>query len=304
MTAKGTPPQIIDLHHTGQAESVAAGLVESDAGPILIDPGPAATLATLREALAGRGHAIGDLSAILLTHIHLDHAGGTGTIARENPRLTVYVHEAGAPHVADPSKLLASATRLYGDQMELLWGEVAPVPAARLAVLRGGEQLKLGGREVRVAYTPGHAWHHVSYFLPDAGAAFVGDTAGLRTPPFPWVLPVTPPPDFDLENWLLSIDRILEWNPETIVLTHFGAWPEPREHFEVLREGLVAWTGFARDALRVAGGEANQLAGFTASLREWTRGRVPEERAERFLDGAGPEACWHGLARYWRKRGA
>src|ERR1043165_2143182 len=180
--------RVIDLHHMGQAETVASCLLESEAGPLLIDPGPAATLPALRSGLAAAGYAVGDLAAVLLTHIHLDHAGASGTLARENPRLTVYVHQAGAPHVVDPSKLLASATRLYGARMDELWGEVAPVPAERVSVLEGGERLAFGGRAIDVAYTPGHAWHHVSYYVPDAGVAFVGDTAGLRTPRFPWVL--------------------------------------------------------------------------------------------------------------------
>ena len=218
--------RVIDLHHMGQAETVASCLLESEAGPLLIDPGPAATLPDLRSGLAAAGYAVGDLAAVLLTHIHLDHAGASGTLARENPRLTVYVHQAGAPHVVDPSKLLASATRLYGARMDELWGEVAPVPAERVSVLEGGERLAFGGRPIDVAYTPGHAWHHVSYYVPDAGVAFVGDTAGLRTPRFPWVLPVTPPPDFDLEAWLVSITRILQWDPAEIVARSGPAVPD------------------------------------------------------------------------------
>jgi glyoxylase-like metal-dependent hydrolase (beta-lactamase superfamily II) len=298
------PYHLIDLHHMGHAASVAACLIESEAGPVLVDPGPAAALPALREALAAHGHAIGDLAALLLTHIHLDHAGASGTIARENSRLAVYVHEAGAPHVADPSKLVASATRLYGDRMEQLWGEVAAVPAARIEVLRGGEKLRFGRTELRVAYTPGHAWHHVSYLEPRSGTAFVGDVAGLRTPRLPQVVPPTPPPDFDLEAWLTSIDRIMEWRPAEIVLTHFGPFRDTAAHFEALREGLVAWTGFARAALAAGGTEAAQEAAFLASLEGWARGNVPDAEARAFLDGAKPEGYWRGLARYWTKRGA
>ena len=301
MSDPGATYAVIDLEHAGRRQSVAAWVLETGDGPVVVDPGPASTLPRLRAGLAERGRSVADLAAVLLTHIHLDHAGGSGTLARENPRLRVYVHEAGAPHVVDPSKLLASATRLYGARMDELWGEVAPVPAERLSALKGGERLTLGGRTIEVAYTPGHAWHHVSYFEPASGTAFVGDTAGLRTPGMPWVLPVTPPPDFDLTAWLASIDRILEWDPARIALTHYGAWPNPRAHFDALREGLVSWAGFARDILDAGGSDPEQTAAFVARLEAWARGKFPDDQAGRFLAGAAPEACWNGLARYWRK---
>jgi glyoxylase-like metal-dependent hydrolase (beta-lactamase superfamily II) len=164
--------------------------------------------------------------ALLLTHIHLDHAGASGNLVRRWPDLPVYVQERGARHLADPAKLLASAERLYGDQMERLWGEVAPVPEANLRPLSGGEEV-LG---FKVAYTPGHASHHVSYFHPPSGRAFVGDMAAVRIPPSDFVMPPTPPPDIDLELWEDSIDRILDWDPGSLGLTHFDAVEEPQEH--------------------------------------------------------------------------
>ena len=302
MSAPGATYAVIDLEHARRRQSVAACVLETREGPVVVDPGPASTLQRLRAGLAEHGHSVGDLAAVLLTHIHLDHAGASGTLARENPRLRVYVHEVGAPHIVDPSKLLASATRLYGGKMQELWGEVAPVPIERTVALKGGERLALGDRTIEVASTPGHAWHHVSYFEPSRGTAFVGDTAGLRTPSMPWVLPVTPPPEFDLEAWLVSIDRILEWDPAEIVLTHYGAWSDPRGHFDALREGLVTWAGLARDTLSAGGTDAEQAAEFVARLEMWSRGKVPSRQAKRFLAGAAPEACWNGLARYWRKK--
>jgi len=296
------PYSIIDLEHMGRQESVAACLLETRDGPLLVDPGPAATLPKLRTDLAARGHELTDLSALLLTHIHLDHAGATGTLAREIPRLRVYVHDTGAPHLVDPTKLLGSASRLYGDRMESLWGEVAPVPAERVTALRGGERLSLGGREITVAYTPGHAWHHLSYYEAASGVAFVGDTAGIRGPRLPVVLPVTPPPDFDLEAWLESIALIRDWKPRQVVLTHYGPATDPTAHLEALREGLVAWAGYARDSLTLPGSDADRARWFVARLEEWIAGKVAPEQARRFLEGAGPEACWQGLARYWRKR--
>jgi glyoxylase-like metal-dependent hydrolase (beta-lactamase superfamily II) len=302
MPAAAGPFALIDLEHMSRPESVAACLLESEDGPILIDPGPSSTLAKLTAGLAERGHRVEDLSALLLTHIHLDHAGASGTLARECPRLRVYVHQVGAPHLIDPTKLLSSATRLYGDKMAVLWGEVAPVPADRVTVLSGGERLSLGGRAIEVAFTPGHASHHVSYFEPASRVAFVGDTAGIYGPRLPVVLPVTPPPDFDLEDWLASIHRIRQWEPEQIVLTHYGPSLQPASHFEALRSGLLAWAEYARDSLSVTGTDADRIRWFVHELEGWIEGRIPAAQAARFLAGAGPEACWHGLARYWRKR--
>ena len=294
---------IIDLEHLGRPESVAACVIATSEGPLVVDPGPAVTLPKLREGLTARGFDPAALAGLLLTHIHLDHAGAAGTLAREQPSLQVYVHEAGAPHLIDPTKLLDSARRLYGSRMDELWGEVAPVPAAQVRSLAGKELLRFGERSIAVAYTPGHAWHHVSYFDRETSVAFVGDTAGIYGPRLPVVLPVTPPPDFDLERWLGSIAEILGWRPAQIVLTHFGPAGNPEAHFAELREGLLAWAGYARDSLQHPGSDAERLALFLARLRSWMAGRAPAELAERFLEGAGPEACWQGLARYWRKRG-
>lgn len=302
MTQATDPYALIDLEHLDRPESVAACLLETSEGPVLVDPGPSSTLPKLEAGLARRGHQLAELSALLLTHIHLDHAGAAGTLAREIPGLRVYVHTAGAPHLVDPTKLLNSATRLYGDKMDSLWGEVAPVPAERVTQLAGGERLRLGNRTFEVAYTPGHASHHVSYFEPDSGVVFVGDTAGVFGPRLPIVLPVTPPPDFDLEAWLDSIHRIRQWNPTELVLTHYGGVSEPAVHLETLRSGLLAWAGHARDSLSVTGGPDLQLRWFLHQLEGWIEGRVPAESAKRFLAGAGPEACWHGLVRYWQKR--
>ena len=168
----------LDLQFLDTPRVIASVILSGPDGVAIIDPGPSSTLTSLRAGLARAGIAIADVRTILLTHIHLDHAGATGTLLAENPALRVYVHEKGAPHMVDPSKLMASATRLWGDDMDRLWGEMRPVPADAITVLRGGERIAAGGRDLEVAYTPGHASHHVSYFAGDAGIAFVGDTAG------------------------------------------------------------------------------------------------------------------------------
>ena len=183
----------LDLNFLGRPGAIAAGLIDGPGGLALVDPGPASCLDGLRASLVRHGHRLEDVDTVLVTHIHLDHSGGVGVLARSNPRLQVYVHRRGAPHVVDPSKLVSSASRLYGDRMGPLWGEILPVPAEKVHALDGGEALQVAGVEVHVAYTPGHASHHVSYFDRDSGVAFVGDTAGVRLMPGGFVLPPTPP---------------------------------------------------------------------------------------------------------------
>jgi glyoxylase-like metal-dependent hydrolase (beta-lactamase superfamily II) len=295
--------KVIDLQHLGRPESILSCLVSTERGGYLVDPGPASCLEALRAGLTAHGTAIEELAGLLLTHIHLDHAGAAGTLARLNPGLTVHVHRAGAGHLTDPSKLLASATRLYGSEMERLWGEVAPVPQERVVALEGGEQLDLGGRQLDVLYTPGHAVHHVTYLDAGTGIAFLGDTAGLRTHRLPCVLPVTPPPDFDLAQWLASLDRIAERRPTELVITHFGGWHDVEEHLQALREGLVQWAEFARETLDGDTDPAAKVRAFVQRLEGWIEGKAPAQAAARFLAGEGPAACWHGLARYWRRRG-
>jgi glyoxylase-like metal-dependent hydrolase (beta-lactamase superfamily II) len=303
MIASGGRYEIIDLCHLGRPASVAAYLLRTGSGPFLVDPGPSSTLPRLEEALARAGLSTGSLAGLLLTHIHLDHAGASGTLAGRNPNLRVYVHAKGAPHLIAPAKLLSSAQRLYGARMEELWGEIAPVPEAQVVVLEGGERLEFDGLALEVAYTPGHAIHHVCYFEPESRVAFVGDTAGIRGPRLPVVLPVTPPPDFDLQAWLASITRLLSWNPRELLLTHFGPSEDPASHLGALRDGLLAWTGYVRETLALDAPDEARIRAFVEKLRAWISDKVPADRAEQFLAGAGPEACWQGIARYERTAG-
>jgi glyoxylase-like metal-dependent hydrolase (beta-lactamase superfamily II) len=272
--------RLIDVRHLGRERVI--GCWELDG--VLIDPGPTSSMDNLIEALGGE-----QPRALLLTHIHLDHAGAAGSLVRRWPELPVYVHERGARHLADPAKLLASAERLYGDQMDRLWGEVAPVPEANLNPLRGGEEI-LG---FRVAYTPGHASHHVSYLHPPSGRAFVGDTAAVRIPPSDWVLPPTPPPDIDLELWEDSIDQILDWEPDSLGLTHFGEVDHPEAHLEVVRERL-----------REQGELARELSAeeFESRLRERAAEEADEGTVKAMLQAVPPEQQWAGLDRYWGTR--
>jgi glyoxylase-like metal-dependent hydrolase (beta-lactamase superfamily II) len=205
---------------------------------VIVDPGPSSSVETLIDRLGATKP-----RALLLTHIHLDHAGATGKLVERWPDLEVWVHERGARHVVDPSKLVASATRIYGDDMERLWGEIVPVPEGNLRVLAGGET----DGPWRVAYTPGHAWHHVSYLHEPTGTAFVGDTGGVRIPTDGPIMPPTPPPDIDLATWRESIDLIAGWRPSRLAVTHFGAWEDVAEHLAGLRTALSLAEGWARD---------------------------------------------------------
>jgi len=271
----------IDVMHLGRDRVICCWQV----GDVLIDPGPSSTLLTLLEALGDDRP-----RALYLTHIHLDHAGASGTLVERWPDLQVYVHERGAPHMIDPSKLLVSAKRLYGDDMENRWGEMKPVPEANIHVITGGEQLE-GGFEV--AYTPGHASHHVSFFHDESGTAFVGDVGGVRIPPSALALPPTPPPDIDLELWHQSIDTVAAWRPRVLAMTHFGAGDDPPTQLAEVSRRLDAWGQLARD---------RDEAGFIEGITEEIERASDPDTAAAFVQAAPPEQLYAGLARYWRKR--
>jgi glyoxylase-like metal-dependent hydrolase (beta-lactamase superfamily II) len=234
----------LDDNWMGRPRSIATALLESDGHRAVVDPGPGSTLETLRRELHARGISVSDLDAILLTHIHLDHAGSTGALIRENPRLAAYVHKLGAPHMIDPSKLLASAARLWPNDLQRLFGEALPVPAENLRILEGGETFTLGARKIAVVYTPGHASHHVSYFENLEGVAFVGDTAGVQIEGNAYIMPATPPPDIDVGIWDASFAAILERQPARLFLTHFGFSNKPAEHIAQFRERLHRWADY------------------------------------------------------------
>lgn len=294
----------LDLDFLQVPRVIATGVLHGASGVALVDPGPASTLGTLRGALASSGIGLEDVTTLLITHIHLDHAGATGVLLRDYPRMKVFVHQAGAPHLADPSKLLSSATRLYGDDMDRLWGEVLPVPASALTVLQGGERIEAGGRPLDVAYTPGHASHHVSYFSADTGLAFVGDTAGIRLAPCEYVLPPTPPPDIDLELWEQSLTQYEAWRPDTLFLTHFGPSGPAGAHLAELRDHTSAMAGLVKQALSRDGSDEDQERWAVNQIRlELTR-RLGEREAQAYETAGRLDLSYRGLARYWRKRGA
>jgi glyoxylase-like metal-dependent hydrolase (beta-lactamase superfamily II) len=270
----------IDVLHLGRDRVICVYLV----GDVIVDPGPGSCLETLIDRLGATVP-----RALLLTHIHLDHAGAAGTLCRRFPELTVYVHERGAPHLVDPSRVLASATRLYGDDMDELWGAVEPVPQERVRPLSGGEVVE----GFRVAYTPGHASHHVCYLHEESREAFVGDMAGIRVPPYELTLAPTPPPDIDVEAWLDSLHEIAAWNPQALCLTHFGQVTDVAEQLHRVRTALTG----AADSARLDGEER-----FIARMEDGLSATTDPATVEVYEQAAPPDQQYQGLARYWRKR--
>ncbi len=273
------PVREIDVMHLGNDRVIAAHEVDG----AVVDPGPESCVERLLEGMDGR-----EPRCLLLTHIHLDHAGASGALVRRFPGLRVYVHEVGAPHLEDPAKLLKSAGRLYGDRMEELWGEVVPVPEANIATLRGGESIE----GFRVEYTPGHASHHVSYLHEATGDAFVGDVAGVRIPPSGATMAPTPPPDIDLEAWERSLELVAAWRSERLRLTHFGAVDDPPAQLAALRESLLRSAERAR---------AEDCERFVAETEQEIAAAGDDEVALRFVQAAPPDQLWMGLNRYWQK---
>ncbi len=291
----------IDLQFLGSPRIIATVVLHGPGGVTLIDPGPSSTLPALTGELAQAGIAWQDVRSIVLTHIHLDHAGVTGSLVREHPHLRVFVHAKGAPHLVDPAKLVASATRLWADDMQRLWGDVNPVPPAHITILEGGERIESSGRDLEVAYTPGHASHHVSFYNADTGVAFVGDTAGVRLFPGGFNMPPTPPPDIDLEAWADSLARIGRWRPQTLFITHFGPHAPVGAHLTDFADNLRLTSGLVKASLARDGSDDAREAWFADESRRELRRRMSESEAHAYEVAGRFDLSWRGLARYWRK---
>jgi glyoxylase-like metal-dependent hydrolase (beta-lactamase superfamily II) len=281
-------PDPLDLHHQNAERVIGSYLLETEDGPALFDCGPSSCVERLEQGLRGRGVELGDVRHLLLSHIHLDHAGAAGVLVRKHPELQVHVSEVGAPHLVDPSRLEASARRLYGDTFDSLWGELAPVPRANVHVV-GDAVLGL-----ECFPSPGHAKHHVCY-LDEDGTLYAGDAAGVRIQPDPLVLPPTPPPDFDLDAWNQTIDEIERRGPQRLALIHFGIAAEPDRHLGELRRRLTDWVSLV--------GSGVTETEFSESVRHELHedGKSDVEAYERAMP------LWQsyaGLKRYWEQRRA
>jgi glyoxylase-like metal-dependent hydrolase (beta-lactamase superfamily II) len=278
------PREPIDLLHLGFERVIGCYLVDTPEGPALFDCGPANCFERLRAEVD-----LSEIRHLLLSHIHLDHAGAAGHVVRENPNITVHVSDIGAPHVADPSRLLTSARRLYGDALETLYGDPIPVPQENIQIVWGTSA------GLKSFPTPGHASHHVSY-LDDEGTLYAGDAAGVRILPGRHVFPPTPPPDIDVEAWNVTLDDILKHQPARLALTHFGVVEESEEiaeHIERLRETLAAWSERVRSGMTKDDFVAAAHADLTAS---------EGDNATLYERAMPPDQSYFGLERYWRKR--
>jgi glyoxylase-like metal-dependent hydrolase (beta-lactamase superfamily II) len=277
-------PRPIDVLQLGVQRAICCWQI----GDVLVDPGPASTLPNVLAALDGLVP-----RAVLLTHIHLDHAAATGALARMYPELAVYVHERGAHHMIDPTKLIASATRIYGDYMDVLWGTFEPVPEDRVHVLGGGERLEFADAGAfDVLYTPGHAVHHVTY-VQDDGTAFVGDVAGTRAPGSDVVLPPTPPPDINPPDWQASIAALRERELTRLNYTHWGCADDVEAHLTQLSERLERWAEAARE---------HDIDGWAEVARaDMVAVGAGQSELDYQLGPGGREANYGGLRRYWDK---
>src|SRR2546426_5144818 len=275
------PLRLIDLHFAGREQAIGVYLVETADGPALFDCGPTSTLPALKDGLALHGLALTDIRHLLLSHIHLDHAGAAGTLVREHPGLQVHVSEIGAPHLVDPQRLERSARRLYGDTFDTLWGELAPVPSANVHVAGA----RVVGLECFPA--PGHAPHHVCYLDRD-GPLYAGDAAGVRIQPGRYVMPPTPPPEIDVEAWQRTIGEIERRDPERLALVHFGVADDPRRHLAELRLELYDWADF------VKGGASEE------EFVEYVRAELRDsgEHAQEYDDAIPLWQSYRGLKRW------
>lgn len=288
----------LDLLFKGYNEAIASFLIESIDGPILIETGPYSTFESLTSELATHGYKPEDVKHVLLSHIHFDHAGAAWAFAKNGAN--IYLHPFGAQHMHDPSKLVASATMIYGDQMDSLWGKMEGIPLEKLKITEHNEIIKIGEHEFKSLHTPGHAKHHIAWKLEDT--IFTGDVAGCKIGSGP-VVPPCPPPDINLEDWNASIDLILSEKPEELVLTHFGSCKNPKSHMSELKEILNDWAYWIKT--------------------KWEEGQTPDETTPQFMEyttqqlldqGVSKEGvskyeaanpAWMsvaGLMRYWKKR--
>ncbi len=293
----------ISLPFLGEHQIIGSYLLAGENELAIIDPGPGSMLEPLLAAIREAGFDPQDVTHILATHVHLDHAGAAGSLTRLLPKAQVYVHGLGAPHLIDTTKVVASATRIFGERTQLLWGAIEPTPFERLRIIEGGDILNVAGRRLEVHYTPGHAVHHVIFFDTQSGEMFVGDVAGVRLPGVDYIRPPTPPPDLDLEAWSESMELVKRLQPEVMYMGHFGPAKNATEHLERLREKLYAWGEFVLEAMRNGNGEAETITLLIERTQpELQRAAGDAHALQRYEIATNYPMTVQGYMRYWRKK--
>jgi glyoxylase-like metal-dependent hydrolase (beta-lactamase superfamily II) len=291
----------VDTRMAGKTSITSAYLLHGGE-PALVETGPTTSAEAVTAGLDAIGLSPNDLAHIVVTHIHLDHAGGVGTLAREFPRATMWVHERGASHLVDPTRLLASATRVYGpERLQRIFGPVEPVPSDRLRAVSDGDLIALGDRHLEVLYTPGHASHHVALVDSRSGAVFTGDALGIHLPDDRVLRPATPPPDIDVEAGLESIDRIRQRAQSVLLFSHFGPVEEVEELCGIAASRLRKWAEIVHDALR----DTEDIDRVTELLARRTESEFEGVEAvdpSRYDLLSDMRMNAEGLVRYWRKR--
>lgn len=274
--------EIIDLNFLNKEHVIASFLLMGDTSAAIVETGPTTCLESLTSGLKERGVSHEDVRQVFLTHIHLDHAGASGHLAELLPNATFYVHEVGYPHLVDPSKLVKSATRIYGDRMEELWGEALPVPEGRIQILKEGDETEAADGVLTAHDTPGHAYHHLAYLEPDSGALFAGDVAGIRLPGQSYVRPPTPPPEIDIPEWIKSIEHIRKIAPASLCPTHFGTYDDVERHLGELEQRLQDWLLFVEGRMDEGAGREE----ISTELKD-------KGDSEMLAEGAGTEETEH-----------
>ena len=295
--------ETMDLNFMDSERVIASFLLLGDGEAAIVETGPTSCLHHLTRGLKDHGVSPEDVRGVFLTHIHLDHAGASGHLAELLPKATFYVHEVGYPHLADPSKLVKSATRIYGERMDELWGEARPVPEERLKVLGDGEETEVAGGVLVAHDTPGHAYHHLAYLEADSGALFAGDVAGIRLPGQSYVRPPTPPPEIDVEAWMGSINSIRRIGPACLMPTHFGSYDDVERHLGELEQRLQDWLLFVEGQMDEGAGreEISEELKVKGDAEMISEGAPPEESERYDLAGTYPMLT-DGLMRYVARR--
>ncbi|MBC6425068.1 MAG: MBL fold metallo-hydrolase [Ekhidna sp.] len=288
----------IDLHFLGYKHAIGSFLIESGDGPILIETGPYSTFENLKTGLKTHNYEPEDIKHVFLSHIHFDHAGAAWAFAKNSAK--IYLHPFGADHMRDPARLVASASMIYGDQMDTLWGKMEGIHVENLVTCKHGEVIGIGGQSLKALHTPGHAKHHIAWKWKET--IFAGDLAGVKIEGGP-VVPPCPPPDINLEDWINSIDLVLSEKPSTLILTHYGEEKNPNVHMQELKEILNDWAYWVKEKWEEGMSNAQIIPLFIQYTAKHLKDKGVSDLGIKQYEAANPS--WMsvaGLVRYWKKK--